>query len=78
LIEQLGVGVRFFLDRDKRGMHGAHLRERQPFGEAEPLGGFIERDDQLDIAAFAVDDAAFTSPRLRGEVDRLSEAKSVG
>ena len=55
-IEQAGVGGCVFRHGHERRMHGARLRQRQPGVEAEPLRRRVDRRQQIEIAALAVDD----------------------
>ncbi len=55
-IEQAGVGGGVFRLGDERGMHGARLRQREPRAQPESLRRSIDRGQQVDIAALAVDD----------------------
>ena len=55
-VEQAGVGGCVFRLGDERGMHGARLCQRQPRAQTEPFRRGIDRGQQVDIAALAVDD----------------------
>ena len=61
--QERGVGRGVFLDRVQRRMHGARLRQRETRVQAEPFRCFVDGDDRLGIAAFAVDHHS-TSPRV--------------
>ena len=76
IFEQSCVGLGVFLDRLQRGMHGARLRQRQAGVQAEPFRRLVDGDDQLGIAALAVDDERFILSPEGGEV--AGEAGRVG
>ena len=59
VFEQGGVGFGVFLDRLERRMHGARLRQRHAGREAKPFRRVVDGDDQLGIAALAVDGNCF-------------------
>ncbi len=64
ILQQGCVGLGVFLDRLQRRMHGARLRQREAGVQAEPFRRLVDGDDQLGIAALAVDDeCSHLSPR---------------
>ena len=64
--QQLRVGLGVFLHGVELRMHGARLRQRHAGGETAPLRRLIDGDQQVGIAAFAVDDCRFIPPTKGG------------
>ena len=54
-LEQRRVGLGVFVDGFERRMHGARLRQRETGVQAEPFRRLVDGDDQLGIAALAID-----------------------
>ncbi len=66
-LEQARVGGLILRHGDERGMHGARLRQREAGAQAEPLRRRVDRDQQVEVAALAVDDEG-ESLRFQGSV----------
>ena len=64
--QERDVGVGIFLDRLQRRVHGARLRQRHAGREAKPFRRRVDGDDQLGIAALAIDGNCFI-PLQKGE-----------
>jgi hypothetical protein len=74
-IEEASVGCLVIRNGGESGMHGASLGEREAVAETQSFRRGIDRDEEVEIAAFAEDDeglrcALRITPPLRDAIGR--------